>query len=464
MANKEKAPKPIIRKCPNCGKPLDEDKDFCLHCGETYHEKVKEKKPLNKALLKKIIIIVAIALVVAAIAGVIITLVIADMNESRYERMVDYIKDKGRRYVLDEGAVPAEESSSEGESEGESTEDTESEEIPEEVAIYKLSLDEETYIYCYEDAENTFYLCREIETKEYHIDDYEKPEDERRIVGEFIIDLEICITEPDESLYNEDEKTYDWQRVVYLWEASVEYDSYVGYQGYDFVRSYTGSMKPYDFTYLTGALKPDKLKDDDFVNPFYDVYSLYAELEGIELEIMLEDIVTAMNSACYELDDDSKIVPLLERAMLEMTEMLENEEIVDDYIRKFKADEAMKRFNDSYYALYPDKLPQEPEAGEEGDGAVEQELRATSVILMASSSSSKNDDEEDEEEDEGPKLPPSQEILAAAVDMLSAEACEALDIFAEHLEDNRKDVKVDAGEVGFVKYQEYLDSLIIEKR
>ena len=223
-------------------------------------------------------------------------------------------------------------------------------------------------------------------------------------------------------------------------------------------------MKPYDFTYLTGALKPDKLKDDDFVNPFYDVYSLYAELEGIELEIMLEDIVTAMNSACYELDDDSKIVPLLERAMLEMTEMLENEEIVDDYIRKFKADEAMKRFNDSYYALYPDKLPQEPETPEEGDGAVEQELRATSVILMASSSSSKNDDEEDEEEDEGPKLPPSQEILAAAVDMLSAEACEALDIFAEHLEDNRKDVKVDAGEVGFVKYQEYLDSLIIEKR
>ena len=38
-----KEKKPVIRKCHKCGKPLDEDKDFCLYCGETYQNKKKEK-------------------------------------------------------------------------------------------------------------------------------------------------------------------------------------------------------------------------------------------------------------------------------------------------------------------------------------------------------------------------------------------------------------------------------------
>ena len=196
----------------------------------------------------------------------------------------------------------------------------------------------------------------------------------------------------------------------------------------------------------------------------------FAELEGIDLEMKLEDIITAMNSCCFELDEDnSKIIPLLERAMADMTEMLENEEIVDDYIRKFMADAILKDFNDAYYSMYPSKRPPEKEPEDENTdeaSIIEQELSRAVVTLMASTSSSKDDDkaENEEPEQELPQLPPSQEILQAAIDMLSFEATYVVVDFVEFLDDYNEEIKVKVGEVGFVKYQEYLDSLITEKR
>ena len=497
-----KEKKPVIRKCHKCGKPLDEDKDFCLYCGETYQNKKKERKPVNKKLVIMLSIIVSALIVLAVVAVIVVNMVIAYMNESRYERLVKYIKANGEvvyDIVLTEPAestsseeasseesstesseeasseesssieesteVSSEESSSESASEEESVSEESTEE--ERLVAYKLKMDNETYLLCDSKATNTFYLCRDVVTKEYSLNDLDKPIEERTEIGEFRISFKICLSEK--------------SPLISRWDATVVYDSFEGYQGYDFERSYTGSMKPYDFTYLTGVLKPDKIGDDDFVNPFYNVHLLYAELEGIDLEMKLEDIVTAMYSACFELDDEtSDIIPLLETAMREINELLDNEEIDTDYVRKMEADAIMKRFNEAYYEMYPDKIPpaeEELPEGEEnpdGDEALSQELSIGKIILMASSSTSNDDEdqndedqtdgEQEETEDRLPQLPPSQEILAAAIDMLSYEACYALDVFGDYLTDNHDDIKVNVGEVGFVKYQEYLDSLIIEKR
>ena len=54
---KEKKQKTVVRKCHYCGKPLEEGKDFCLHCGHTYtvedplaaEKKAKRKKKMTNA-------------------------------------------------------------------------------------------------------------------------------------------------------------------------------------------------------------------------------------------------------------------------------------------------------------------------------------------------------------------------------------------------------------------------------
>lgn len=410
----EKKPKPIIRKCHNCGKVLDEDKDFCLHCGETYREVVKEKKKMSKAQIKKLLIISGIALAACLIIALTTFLIYRYVTQSRYFRVVNYINEMG-------------------ESEAIEIVDRETENLIE-VEAKMAEMDENTYLYCFEGDETRFYIHRYFIAQEYN--------ENGKVTGEFKIDLDICL----------DEQTPR----AYTWNAILVYDAKDGYQGYDFKRFYKGALDPYDFTYTEGTLEAEKLADEDFVNPFENAKALYAELENVFIRMKLEDIIDSMHGATYELKEDSQITPLLKDAMDELELLLKDEDIEEDEELKLEADKILDDFNTAYYALFPPQV--EEEEGAEDDGA---EVLSMIIALGADKSSDKNEDSSASDDGESP-LPPSESILRAAMDAISEQACFALKSLEDFLPE--ANIKATVGELGYVKYQEYLDSLITIKR
>lgn len=446
---KAKEEKPIIRKCHNCGKVLDDDKDFCLHCGETYRVVEKVKKPVNKKLIIKLsIIFVVVALLAVAVAFV-VKLIRDDMNESRFVRTVNYILENGsreeyeveQRFETPDVIVSDEEESSSIENTSATSSDEDEEEEEEETTedavkyIYVIDIDDRTQLYCFEDATDTFHLKRESTTYEHNY--------KGEVSGQLYIELDICMSE--QAPHN------------YTWGAFLEYDSMEGYQGYDFSRSYTGTLDPEHFTYRIGDLVPSKLSDDKFVNAFENASAMYQDLEGILLDMKLEDIISAMNASCYELDNKtSEIIPLLKKAMDDLQAILDNEELVDPQLIKMEADLALLHFNEDYYKLFPDKMPAEDE------GAEEQSLSLDSIIVLMAREST--DDEEEESEPKPIIIPPTEAILQAAVGALSEQARFSVEALQGYLDENAKKFRVTIGEIGFVDYQNYIDSLVTVKK
>lgn len=485
---KEKTPKPVVRKCHNCGKPLDEGKDFCLHCGETYQVVAKKKKPFNTKLFIKLLIIFVVVALLATATIIIVNRIREDMNESRYVRLVNYIKDNGISTTLadmkagkiEDGEEESEESEEEDEDEensssvkktsaesstedqAESTESTEGEgegeELdPETAPIHLLKLNDGTWLYCYDTDSNVFYLCRDVITNEY-----KDSKDGPVVSGVFHIRIDIRIDENSPTSAP--------------WTASLSYDSKDYYQSYDFHREYDGVLNPAEFTYKDGTLVPNKLADSEWVNPFTSIKESYAELIGARLEMKVEDIISSMNGACYELDKNSQITPLLLDAMEKLELVLENEEIDTDEKLIAEVDKVIDEFNTAYNELFADD-------GVETDtdeGEVAEELSIGKILLMASTTTDEEEEENTEDEDtegentegegtEGEEeadpvvLPPSEQILRAAVITLSEQTQFATEALYNYLDKNAKEVRVTVGEVGFKKYQEYIDSLVTVK-
>lgn len=96
--NKEKKEKVAQRKCHHCGKPLEEGKEFCLHCGHTYTEEdpfAEEKKAKRTKKLIKLSVILGTVIAIVAIVAVAAILIIKDVNKSDFERVVEYIMSEG---------------------------------------------------------------------------------------------------------------------------------------------------------------------------------------------------------------------------------------------------------------------------------------------------------------------------------------------------------------------------------
>lgn len=449
---KMKEEKPIIRKCHNCGRVLDEGRSFCLHCGETYRVVEKVKKPVNVKLIIKLSIIFLAILLVAGAVIYVAKLIEHDRNESRFVRTVNYIMENGKYMEYEEEVkfetpdliIPddEDESSSTVEKTGASSEDEsiaqddeeQTEEEPETKYVYVLEVDDKTTLYCFEDAVDTFHLKRENTTYEYN--------SRGDVSGQLYIELDICMSEqmPHE----------------YTWGAFLEYDAMEGYQGYDFSRSYTGTLDPEHFTYRIGTLVPDKLPDEKFVNAYENASETYKDLEGILLDMKLEDLISAMNASCYELDaKKSKIIPLLKKAMDELQEILDNEELEDPDLIKMEADLVFIHFNEDFYELFPKESEEESEPEE-------QTMSLESIIVLMARVT-----DTEEEEDDAPKpiiIPPTEAILQAAIGALSEQARFSVESLQSYLDTNSKKIRVNIGEIGFVDYQAYVESLVVVKK
>lgn len=401
----DKQKKPVVRKCHNCGKVLDEDKDFCLHCGETYQD-IKRKRNINKRKLILWIVILAVVALIATAIIVGVKLYKDYQNQSRYWRVVEYIKDVGKEERIETTDESGETAT---------------------VKKYTVKLSDQIYIYCTEKDENRFYLCTSIVT----VGDIEGDE------TEFKLDVEICIDEETKNKTN-----------LYEWKATVSNNAITGNQDYDFVRTYTGTLDPAIFDVNAGDVVARKLADKNFVNTFVNAKSLYEGLEGADLEFELKEIIIDMHNAMTELEDNSPVAELLETAIGELEDIVRNDEMSDAYKAR-NADESIDRFNAAYFRLYPSKAPTAEETPESVSAS------ATEAVIRLMSSVTRSSDDEDE-----PIVPPessSQKLLKFAVQMISWEARTMMMTLSDHLIDNN--VQTTIGELGFTTYQTYLDSL-----
>ncbi len=233
---KEKKEKVVIRKCHYCKKPLDEGKDFCLHCGHTYTEEdpfAQAKKDKKKRFWKKLAIKLGIALGIALVIAVAVIFIVKEINKSDYSRIVLFIREEGEFVegppAEEDEETEDEESSSEGssaessEGDEESTEEEEIERrmvLPEAYNRYVYEMEQDFYLVALEDATTSFYIIYETEVD--------------GLYNKIIIEI------------TEDNKE------EYLWESFITYvgDNVVDSR-YDFDYSYHGSFDPSDFVTKT---------------------------------------------------------------------------------------------------------------------------------------------------------------------------------------------------------------------
>lgn len=131
---KNKEEKVVIRKCHNCGRPIDEDKNFCLHCGETYTEiDPSVKKEANKARAKKALIISGIVLAACLVIAAVVLLIVRSVQKSDYLRVTEYLKEEGKFDKF--------------------------------YKVYTVEINDETYLSCSEEDETKFYLVRDYEVE-----------------------------------------------------------------------------------------------------------------------------------------------------------------------------------------------------------------------------------------------------------------------------------------------------------
>ncbi|MBE6624909.1 MAG: hypothetical protein E7622_04605 [Ruminococcaceae bacterium] len=252
---KEKKEKVVIRKCHYCKKPLDEGKDFCLHCGHTYTEEdpfANEKKAKRKKFWIKSAIKAGIVLGILLVIAIAVFFIVKAITKSDFSKVIEFIQEEGE---FIEAPVPDEEESVEGEesstdeesseesssesesstdeessvdseTEGESTEGEQTSEeelpprrvtLPDDYNRYVYELTEGYYLCCLEDATDTFYLIYEVEAEGLY----------NRIV------MEINESTPTEA----------------LWEYRMSYtgDNVVDSR-YDFDYTYYGTFDPSTFT------------------------------------------------------------------------------------------------------------------------------------------------------------------------------------------------------------------------
>lgn len=190
--NEEKV---IIRKCHHCGKPLDQDKNFCLHCGHVYQEIDKEAvKAARRGKAKKFWIKFAIYGSMAAVLAVIILLIVQAALKSDHFRVVEYLKEEGAT-----------------ETEG----------------VYRINLKEEP-----DKNATTYVTCTDADTESFVLVYEEKTET-------FDTIIKVFLTVADTSSYN--------------WECSFVYHD-DKQQAYNFEETYTGTLDPSVFTTKEGEV------------------------------------------------------------------------------------------------------------------------------------------------------------------------------------------------------------------
>lgn len=295
---KEKKEKVVIRKCHHCHKPLDEGKDFCLHCGHTYTEEdpfAAEKKAKKMKRLRKLLVILGIIAAIALVIFIAVTLILKEVNKSDFLRITEFIKSEGElvtgtppeelEYASElEEASRLEEQRKEEEKNKETESDTESEsESTEEVGALSARGNEET-------EEETELEPSEDETEAET--ESEILEDEGKMVNIETLDryeykinknTVICCTEENETtFYIIYKSTIDsfYIKIIleiseenmdseYLWSALVSYDDpSPAMSQFDFVRQYYGTFDPArvdysaNFTWIDIANKANDGEDD----------------------------------------------------------------------------------------------------------------------------------------------------------------------------------------------------------
>lgn len=255
---KEKKEKVVVRKCHYCKKPLDEGKDFCLHCGHTYTEEdphAAEKKAKKKKKMIGLLIKLGILLGALAIIATVVLIIVHEVNKSDYLRITNFIRKNGEFVegtgVEDEeesveessdgaeaeagalSSVESTEESPDGESDDVSGTESESELVEEEERRMILPETFDRYVYYLNDS--TYLSCGVDDKSKFYI-----------TYDDFIEGFQTLITiEINEETPNE-----------YLWEATVSYesDNVIDAQ-YNITRSYHGFFDPADFSLNEGDVQ-----------------------------------------------------------------------------------------------------------------------------------------------------------------------------------------------------------------
>lgn len=298
---KPKKEKVVVRKCHHCHKPLDEGKDFCLHCGHTYTEEdpfAAEKKAKRMKRLKKLLVFLGIVAGIALAVYLTVFFILKEINKSDFKRITEFIKSEGDfvegtpEEELDFASELAEASrleeiQKENEKNSQTEEETESGTEDETASgagpvAKRDEVSESEEELTEEEVEGETEAETELE-EEKVVDPMQKIETLDRYEYKISKKITLCCTEEDETtfylilvstvenLYTKIIVELSEERVNdrYLWNALVNYDdpNPVNSQ-FDFIRQYFGTLDPstldygVDFSWLDITNRANKPQED----------------------------------------------------------------------------------------------------------------------------------------------------------------------------------------------------------